>query len=363
PPAHLVVVPRCFCEGTKNKGYQSLTFENHGYTSSTEPTSSNFTPNRHDLQSARRIKCTHLVDRPLQRGPLHVTTRGKCMVIAAGHHAVTVNFGLEATVYVLTIADFHAILEGDAPGPNKDKGKASRLRVFNLPDRFIEQDSVRAGEKQRTVTILAAFVMENHAIVITDFARLMRLHVSSRDTMWTDADLAVGSYWWREVLWVKFPDGPDWYYERTEAIQALRAWRQRMQNEEAGFNQPIVKALTLNTSMAFGGIGRHLANDLLFKAAIHPGLSSIYVCEHEQTWSRLESTITTYMDSWYSPTFAKNCSGDVNSLNPFAFNFTSNNNYLKMYTLVYYKKDVWVDKDLYNLYLRLGYLDENHIVG
>ncbi|KAH6890806.1 hypothetical protein BKA70DRAFT_1441709 [Coprinopsis sp. MPI-PUGE-AT-0042] len=362
PVAKLVVFPRCFCEGTDKRQYKSLQFTNHGYTNWTEPTTPGFIPNPHDLRSAKRDGCTHLVDRHLQPGPLHVTTRGKCMVVAAGHHAVTVNFGLEATVYILTLADFNAILEGDAPGPNKDKGKASRLRVFNLPDKFVEEGSVKAGEKQRTITTLAAFVAETHAIVFTDFARLMRLHVSSRDTMWAAEDLDVGSYWWKEVLWVMFPDGPDWYYERREALEALHAWRQRMLDEDAGFNQPIVKALTLNTSMAFGGIGRHLANDPLFRAAIHPGLSSFYVCEHKETWLWLKATITSYMDTWLSSAFIRDCGSDVNSLNPFAFNFTSNTNYLKTYTLVYYKKEVWVDKDLCNRYLKLGYLDESHVI-
>lgn len=43
------------------------------------------------------------------------------------------------------------------------------------------------------MNIFCAFVTEKNAILVTDFARLVRMHVISRSEVWTAEDLAVGS--------------------------------------------------------------------------------------------------------------------------------------------------------------------------
>lgn len=53
--------------------------------------------NPHDLASAKRNRCLHLVDRPLKEGPVVTAIRGKCLAIAAGHVSILVLLPLPYT--------------------------------------------------------------------------------------------------------------------------------------------------------------------------------------------------------------------------------------------------------------------------
>jgi hypothetical protein len=81
---------------------------------------------------------------------------------------------------------------------------------------------------------------------------------------------------WKTLLWSQFPDGPDWVLERGDALARLLEWKQEMLNKMTGHTEAIVTALASNASCAFAGVGRHLANDLCFQAAIHPALPCWY---------------------------------------------------------------------------------------
>lgn len=86
--------------------------------------------------------------------------------------------------------NYDEIIAGDRPGPNKDKQKAKRLRNFTVPARLVQDSS--ATQTDRTIHVFCAFVNDSTAIVIADFARLVRMHVHSRSVMWTQDDMVVG---------------------------------------------------------------------------------------------------------------------------------------------------------------------------
>ncbi|KAJ2934360.1 hypothetical protein H1R20_g2738, partial [Candolleomyces eurysporus] len=361
PQAQIRLFPRCFALGSDTKKYFSISIDCQHFDKKLEepdPNKPPYTPNSNDLANAitiskqaeqeeklklkakkaeaekakragrtpepvpepRETSCVYLVDRPLKQGPLVYAMRGKCLVVAAGHHAVTINFGLESSVYILSRLDFEALTAIDAPGPNKNAKKAQHLRVFKVPSQFIDPGS--PTEQKRTISIFCAFVMTNHVIIVADFARLARLHITSSSTFWSAKDLQVGSKWRKENLFSQFPDGPDWVLETNDAFERLDSWRQSCMEDKS---TPIVVALTTNTSKAFGGFGRHLANDYLYHVAIPPGLS--------------------VSEMWQEKEFVSRCITTANSSNPFTFNHISNNNYLKMYCKVYFKKfnETWKD--------------------
>lgn len=138
-------------------------------------------------------------------GPLIVRKRGRLMILAAGQvspatariaasecglyqHALLLHFGLEAHLLRLRRPDYDEIVSHDVPGPNPDGPKSKLLRSFVMPDRFITPKSSNNG-KERTVNILAAFISDTEALPLVDFARLARIHVISRDDIWTELDL------------------------------------------------------------------------------------------------------------------------------------------------------------------------------
>ena len=154
--------------------------------------------------------------------------------------------------------------------------------------------------------------------------------------------------WWRKMLFEQFPDGPDWVLETDAAFRRLDKWRSRCLERSSA--EPIVKAITSNTSDvfsdtsassktgnkhaisgAFGGLGRHLANDFLYHVAIPPGLSASAVCADEQMWDRLRNGILPYMQQWRHRDFISRCITTKNSTNPFAFNYRSHRNYISEY--------------------------------
>lgn len=77
------------------------------------------------------------------------------------------------------------------PGPNANKTKASKLRTFLLPERFIEPGT--SQRKKRTINILAAIVGSNFVWALVDFSRLTQFHVVSRTRQFDASDLRPGS--------------------------------------------------------------------------------------------------------------------------------------------------------------------------
>lgn len=82
------------------------------------------------------------------------------------------------------------MVENDCPGPNKDKNKGKDMRSFVIP---YAEEGTSSANKTATINIFAAFVTENSAVIITDGARIARLHVTSIGRFWKAKDLKAGS--------------------------------------------------------------------------------------------------------------------------------------------------------------------------
>lgn len=70
--------------------------------------------------------------------------------------------------------------------------KGDNLRQFAIPARFSDPSSPNP-EKQRYTRIFAALVTPYTTFAVCDFARLIRLQITSRERFWTLEDLSVGS--------------------------------------------------------------------------------------------------------------------------------------------------------------------------
>jgi hypothetical protein len=101
---------------------------------------------------------------------------------------VVIHFALEGHLRLIPRGDLDEIVSTSIPGSNPNKSKAARLHTFPLPDRFIEPGS---QERDRTINIFAAIVMQEKAIIISDFSRMVRIHVISRNQSFMDFDIAV----------------------------------------------------------------------------------------------------------------------------------------------------------------------------
>lgn len=105
---------------------------------------------------------------------------------------MAISFGLESHIFGMKPELFWRIISNDVPGPNKDPAKAERVRTFLIPEECIVEGS--SPRQPRFVKIFAAWVSESWVYVLTDFAGLVRMHVQSRDTIWTKQDFVVGSH-------------------------------------------------------------------------------------------------------------------------------------------------------------------------
>lgn len=100
------------------------------------------------------------------------------------------HFGLEGHLMYFTRADYDEIVRNDIEGSNTDPIKASLLRSFALPERFITKNS---SKEPRTVNFLGGFVSKTGAWMVVDFVRIAKLHVTSLSRTWNKQDLSVES--------------------------------------------------------------------------------------------------------------------------------------------------------------------------
>ncbi|KAJ6477183.1 hypothetical protein C8R47DRAFT_985057, partial [Mycena vitilis] len=235
------------------------------------------------------------------------------------------------------------------PGANPSPAKAKRMRSFPLDARF---SSLYSAEGERTINILAAIVMEKYVIIISDFARITRLHVISSARTFDAADLEVGSKLWKTRLWSAFPGGPDWIKEPAAALEHFDSWRAGVLDSKDP--TPIFQWL-LSTDGPAAGVGAHLANDILFLQAIHPDTPAVVLCRDEEMCSSLRAFFPVFMAQWISDDFKKRCGGTANSANPFEFNYTSNTNFIASKVHCFRREVARVPRDLYNKYQSQGY--------
>ncbi|KAI0309416.1 hypothetical protein OF83DRAFT_1042474, partial [Amylostereum chailletii] len=269
------IFPRVFATGTDTKPYTSCTVNRGDYSDDLEPIPPDFISNQHDASRALGEPYEYLI-KPLKPGNVLCQARGKQMCIAAGHHAVTISFGLEAHILKMSQNDFELICSLDTPGPNKDPEKSEILRRFKVPDIFMDPGTKENTD--RTITIFFAVICEDCVWVLTDFNRLMRIHVMSSSKMWTLRDFEVGCQGW-EVLWARFESGPDWITERDACVKLLEEWRTSVLSNPLSkeARKPIVDVLTHNR-YAFNGFGRHLANDFCYLIAVWPMMPAYDLC-------------------------------------------------------------------------------------
>ncbi|KAF7969578.1 hypothetical protein HWV62_26883 [Athelia sp. TMB] len=324
----------------------------------TEPIPDNYEPNKWDVSRAQSLEDIEYLLRPHHAGEVHVASRGKQLVIAAGHHAMVIRFGLEANVIKFTRKDFDEITSVCIPGPNKNPAKAQKLRRFAIPDHLC---SAYSSTGTRSLTIFAAVVCEDDVWAVLDFGRLVQLHIISRDDVWTETDLQVNSETWNSI-WTCYPDyGPDWIDETAKSLEQVDIWRSEVLNG-IGHKKAIVDVLADN-KMAFNGLGRHLANDLLHELAIFPGTPALALCENEDEYQAFRRGIHPYLSQFASEEFLQKTSTEVNSTNYLDFNTTSNRYYLGSFLKVYRREMVRVPAKLYNKLKSNGLLDENHTIS
>jgi hypothetical protein len=92
---------------------------------------------------------------------------------------------------LLSKADFDEIVSTCVPGNNKNPAKAKRLRSFPLPQRFVHPGARRKAV--RKINILAAIVMDEDVIILTDFSRMSQVHIVSSSQILQSPDIQPGS--------------------------------------------------------------------------------------------------------------------------------------------------------------------------
>ncbi|KAI0749069.1 hypothetical protein C8Q74DRAFT_1212224, partial [Fomes fomentarius] len=351
--------------GTRQRKYTTMTCESWGYKDTQEEMPADYEVNKYNqerLEMKAWEPLTFLV-KPLTPGPVAVQSRGKEIILAAGFHAVRIHLGLEACISIVSLEDYRALVGNCAPGPNRNKSKANRLRSFILPSQFVVpgcQSSLTGGD--RLVNVFGALVCQDRAIIVTDFSRLVRFHVFSRPVLWSPADVLPKSEYWG-ALWDK-GHGPDWIYETEEALYMLDAWRTQVLEGDIGPQNdvPIIASL-YSVQTVFNGLGKHTANDLLHLISMWPGTPTTVVCKDNEMFGRLRSGLPAYMAIWASDRFLKLVATPANHTNPFAFNHRSHRYYMSEYVHVYRKSFCMVSLELFNDLTSHGMLDEKHILG
>ncbi|KAJ6578219.1 hypothetical protein B0H19DRAFT_1338284, partial [Mycena capillaripes] len=229
----LQLFPHIFAEGTQTKPYSTLSVDTSELPDELSDAAASFEINKfHAARIKKKYEWKYLVDREQEKGPVHVTFRGKCShSLLSRCHILVIHFGLEGNLHLLPISDFIQIVSTCQPGPNPNAAKAKRLRSFPLPsscDRFTTPGS---ADSVCTIKILAAIVMEEYTIIVCDFSRIIRLHVISSTRIFGEHDLAVNSELWRTSLWAAFPSGLNWMKNPMQRLSTLtlgecRCWSQ-----------------------------------------------------------------------------------------------------------------------------------------
>ncbi|KII83447.1 hypothetical protein PLICRDRAFT_119413 [Plicaturopsis crispa FD-325 SS-3] len=356
----LEIHPTVFAEGSDDHAYSSLTVDRERYSGGEDIEPSTPTPPATYLARSIGQPWLYLLNKNTP-GPLHVASRGKQLVIACGQHAMILSFGLQSSVIGMSLDTYREILSQEQDGTNADPEKAKVLRSFRIPDKFIVPGS---AEVDRKINIFAAAVSTASAWVwaVSDFNRIVRMRVVSRDKPFEADDLKPGSQEWSR-LWDYFKGGPDWIVERPMAEDALQIWRPPKPREPLPPDTPIIVDMCGNAGGAFTGLGRHTANDLLFRLAIFPSTPSHIICKDNTLFAALKSGIAAYMDRFTSRSFLDDVSAVSNSPNPFAFNERSNDRYIQQYIDVFRRTKALVPSELYNSYMRQGLFDPDHIIG
>lgn len=160
---------------------------------------------------------------------------------------------------------------------------------------------------------------------------------------------------WDECI---FECGPDWARRPDDAEVQLDKWRLAMMNSDLQIRHALC-----NNAIAFSGIGKHLANDLLYEMALFPSMPVSIICHSDSLFSKLKVTLRRYMAQWLDPYFLETCAGVPSSCNPLEYNDKASRKYMQDRVLVFRKAEVCVPAALFNQYIREGLLDPEHTIG
>ena len=143
----------------------------------------------------------------------------------------------------------------------------------------------------------------------------------------------------------------------------LDNWRESVCVQGHRSTKAIVDILCDTNVLAYSGFGRHCANDFLHLMGIYSGATRTFHLWFRWDLRKWKREIASYMATWRSTKFLRLTASICNTKNPFAFNYTSCVNYFGMYLKVFRHCVVRVPRELYNMMVRQGLLDQNHIIG
>ncbi|KAJ7573469.1 hypothetical protein C8J56DRAFT_1170636 [Mycena floridula] len=352
----LQIFPQTFSMGTDAKAYITCTADSSRYDESVEPIPDDYSVDPYDARRSVGEPFKYLL-RPTVPGPLIVAARGKQLAIAAGHHLVTISWGLEASLIPMDTSVLNELRLSSEPGPNSNKEKAEALRQFLIPARFYEENTSK--HEKRYVRICLAFITDARAYVVADFSRIVRFHAISRTDMWRKEDLIPGSEWW-PIIWAQFPSGPDWVLETNDAISAFCRARERIISR-GWTSTTIISYMDSDKDLVWAGFGRHLSNDFLAKVMIHPS-TPVYVV-FTALWDGLVPAIVEYMAQFRAPAYLNHIAVRSNNPNPFAFRDRVDDLYISRYVFVFRKQYTYVEKELHNRMVKEGLFCPTHTIG
>lgn len=104
----------------------------------------------------------------------------------------------------------------------------------------------------------------------------------------------------------------------------------------------IIKDICRNSHRAFGGFGRHCANDVLYRLAIHPGTPCHIICNSISAYQKFKKGIYEFIAEFSSPKFLRRVATRTNTENPFTFNERSNREYLSAHIDVFRRVKVCI---------------------
>lgn len=156
--------------------------------------------------------------------------------------------------------------------------------------------------------------------------------------------------------------GPDWKFERDAALSGLQQWRRTECARRSPSTKAIVKELFGNMRV-FNGLGKHMANDVLYLVGFWPTMPVGDVCMSDLFFARLRDGICQYFDMFHTKEFYKLVAPEPNSNNPFAFHYTSDRHYISRFVKVYRRSMVRMPTALYNQYGQEGLFDRTHVIG
>ena len=118
-----------------------------------------------------------------------------------------------------------------------------------------------------------------------------------------------------------------------------------------------------NNQKVFNGFGAHTTSDFLHTIGLHPLMPCYLICKDDALYTHFKFCIVKYLQTWVSAAYMKAASGQANSANPFAYNYTAGKNYQSIYVEVYRKEQVRMDLGDWVKLWKKGYFDRNHIIG